>query len=82
MVAMIHDNTELPRIDIAGIHLTTGRKHKLGFKKRVTQFLPAPYSDCIQNAPSVMKGILNRYTNADYTYSQEVCYQACQQAYT
>ncbi|CAF2128500.1 unnamed protein product, partial [Rotaria magnacalcarata] len=34
MVAMIHDNTQLPLIDIVGIELALGRKHKLGYKKK------------------------------------------------
>ncbi|CAF3554969.1 unnamed protein product [Rotaria socialis] len=35
MVVMIHDNTQLHLIDISGILLAHGRKHKLRYKKKV-----------------------------------------------
>jgi hypothetical protein len=81
MVAMIHDNTELPLIDVAGIRLTPGRRHKLGYTKKTTYFLPSPYSDCTNDIPPVMQAMFNRYQGADYAYSQGVCYTLCEQAY-
>jgi hypothetical protein len=36
MVAMVHDNAQVPVIDIAGIELAPGRKHKLGYKKKTS----------------------------------------------
>ncbi len=81
LVAMIHDNTELPQIDIAGIMLAPGRKHKLGYKKKATYFLPSPYTDCTNKIPPVMQSMFNQYEGADYAYSQTVCYTLCTQAY-
>lgn len=81
MVTMIHDNTELPLIDIAGIDLATGRKHKLNYKKRHNQFLPPPYSKCTTKISPEMYAMFNNYGGADYVYSQDVCYILCTQAY-
>ncbi|CAF1327291.1 unnamed protein product [Rotaria sordida] len=81
MVAMIHDNTQLPLIDVAGIELTPGRKHKLGYKKKQINFLSSPYTECTNQVPLVMQAMYNRYGGADYAYSQGVCYLLCIQAY-
>ncbi|CAF3716245.1 unnamed protein product [Rotaria sp. Silwood1] len=81
MVAMVHDNTELPLIDVAGIELTSGRKHKLGYKKKANYFLSSPYTECTDKVPIVMQAMFDRYGGADYAYSQGVCYLLCTQAY-
>ncbi|CAF0965271.1 unnamed protein product [Rotaria sordida] len=81
MVAMIHDNTELPLIDVAGILLKTGLKHKLSYKKKTHQLLPSPYSDCTNKVPLAMKAMFDRYAGADYAYSQILCYILCVQTY-
>jgi hypothetical protein len=81
MVAMIHDNTQLPEIDIAGIYLAPGRRHKLGYKKQTTYFLSSPYTDCTEEIPPVMQAMFNRYEGVDYAYSQSVCYLLCTQEY-
>ena len=81
MVAMVHDNSELPLIDVAGIELLPGRKHKLTYKKKASYFLSAPYSDCTSNVPLAMQAMFNGYGGADYGYSQGVCYILCIQAY-
>lgn len=81
MVAMIHDNTQLPLIDVAGIELSSKRKHKLAYKKKVIQFLPSPYTECTDKIPFEMKAMFDRYGEADYRYSQGVCNLLCTQAY-
>lgn len=81
IVAMIHDNTELPLIDIAGIHLTPGLKHKLGYKKRENHFLQAPYTDCTDTISPAMRAMFDKYADTDYAYSQDLCYLICQQTY-
>jgi hypothetical protein len=81
IVAMIHDNTQLPQIDVAGISLAPGRRHKLGYKKKTTYFLSSPYTDCTNDIPLVMQEMFNKYEGADYTYSQSICYTLCTQAY-
>ena len=78
---MIHDNTELPRIDIAGIYLAPGRRHKLGYKKQTAYFLRSPYTDCRDEIPPVMQAMFNRYDGVDYVYSQSICYIICTQTY-
>lgn len=81
MVALIHDNTELPLIDVAGIELGTGQKHKLSYKKRNNIFLPSPYTDCTMDIPPAMDAMFKNYRGADYVYSQGVCYTICIQSY-
>ena len=81
MVAMVHDNAQVPVIDKAGIELAPGRKHKLGYKKKTSYYLPAPYSDCTDTIPLAMQAMFDRYAGADYAYSQDVCYTLCTQAY-
>ncbi|CAF3589723.1 unnamed protein product [Rotaria sordida] len=46
MVVLVHDNTQLPRIEAAGIELSTGRKHKLSYTKKTVYFPPSPYTQC------------------------------------
>jgi hypothetical protein len=81
MVAMIHDNTELPLIEKAGIQLAPGRRHKLSYKKKTYQLLPPPYSQCTTKIPLVMQAMFNQYQGADYSYSQVLCYTLCIQTY-
>ena len=81
MVAMIHDNTELPLIEVAGIELAPGRRHKLSYKKSTHQLLPSPYSDCTNTIPLVMLTMFDQYEGADYAYSQVLCNTLCIQTY-
>jgi len=81
IVAMIHDNTELPRVDVASMELAPGRKHKLGYRKKTTYFLPSPYTDCTNKIPLAMQAMFDQYEGADYAYSQDICYLLCTQAY-
>ncbi|CAF1173656.1 unnamed protein product [Rotaria sordida] len=81
MMAMIHDNTELPLIEVAGIQLEPGREYKLSYKKKIYQLLPSPYSDCTNKIPLVIQAMFNRYAGADYAYSQVLCYTLCIQTY-
>jgi hypothetical protein len=78
---MIHDNTQLPQIDIAGFMLAPGRKHKLGYRKKTTFFLPSPYTECTNEIPLAMQAMFDQYAGADYVYSQDLCYTLCAQAY-
>ena len=78
---MIHDNAQVPVIDVVGIELAPGRKHKFGYKKKTRYYLPAPYSDCTDTIPLAMQAMFDRYVGADYAYSQDVCYTLCTQAY-
>ena len=81
MVVMIHDNTELPLIDDAGMYLSPGKRHKLGFNKKKNHLLSSPYSECTNDIPLAMQTMFNRYKGADYEYSQGVCNILCTQSY-
>lgn len=82
MVTLVHDNSHLPLIETAGIFLSPGRKHKLGYKKKTSYFLPPPHTTCTTKVPLPMRVMYDTYYNgADYGYSQTVCYQLCEQTY-
>ena len=80
-MVMVHDNDELPLIEVEGIQLAGGRRHKLSYKKRTNQLLPAPYSDCTDKVSLPMQALFNRYGDADYSYSQTICYSICTQTF-
>lgn len=79
---MVHDNTQLPLIDIAGTALGPGKKYKLNFAPKKSYFLSPPYTQCTDNIPLAMRAMFNLFQNADYRYSQLICYTNCIQAYT
>lgn len=81
MVALVHDNTELPMIENVGIQLAPGRRHKLGYKKITNELLPPPYSDCTTTVPLVMQTMFNQYNGADYVYSTVLCGMLCMANY-
>ncbi|CAF3221854.1 unnamed protein product [Rotaria sp. Silwood2] len=82
MMALVHDNTQLPLIETAGIELAPGRRHKLGYRKKATYFLSSPYTKCTDKVPFSMQAMFENYNNADYLYSEALCYQLCGQVYT
>ena len=81
MMAMIHDNTELPLIEVGGFRLHTGQRHNLAFRRKNFQLLSSPYSNCTNTVPLAMQAMFNQYSGADYSYSQELCYVICFQSY-
>ncbi len=81
MMAMVHDNTELTLIEIAGIELAAGRRHKLSYKKRTHELLSSPYSDCTDEIPLVMQAMFDQYQGADYAYSPVLCNLLCTETY-
>lgn len=81
MVVLLHDNSEVPMIDVASIELAAGRKHKLSYRKKANYFLSPPYTQCTTKRPDVMEHMFKRYGGADYKYSQGVCNILCTQAY-
>ena len=81
MVTMVHDNAQVPIIDIAGIDLAPGRQHKLNYRKRTSYLLSSPYTDCSDKIPLSMQAMFDRYPGGKYAYSQDVCYILCKQAY-
>jgi hypothetical protein len=81
MMIMVHDNTQLPFIEVAGIQLAPGLKHKIGYKMRTSQLLPSPYSDCTDTISPAMRANFDQYGDADYAYSQVLCNTICVQTY-
>lgn len=81
MILLIHDNTELPRIEVSGLELEPGKRHKMVYNTKITNFLGSPYTRCTNKLNAPMKAMINSYNGADYGYSQSICYQVCQQVY-
>ncbi|CAF0838235.1 unnamed protein product [Rotaria sordida] len=81
MMAMVHDNKQLPLIERRGMALAPGFQHRLAYTKRNIFFLSSPYSTCTNNIPPVMKFMFEKYVGADYAYSEDLCYILCAQAY-
>lgn len=81
MIGLVHDNTELPLIEKAGMTLAPGFKHRLTFTKKKVNSLPSPYSTCTNEIPLAMKMMFDQYGGADYSYSEDLCYILCAQEY-
>ena len=80
-VVLVHDNTQLPLIESAGILLEPGKEHKLAYRKQTISLMPPPYSSCQSKLPRSMEIILENYGNADYGYAPAVCVELCIQVY-
>ncbi|CAF0762726.1 unnamed protein product [Adineta ricciae] len=82
MAILVHDNIQLPIIELATMYLSPGKHHRLGYAKKSSIFLPAPYTTCNQNLTLGMKVMFNEYHDTDYGYALYPCYLSCIQAYT
>jgi hypothetical protein len=82
MVAMVHDNAELPSVELGGMLFGPGQHHRLSYSKKSSTFLPAPYTNCNDKPDLGMQAMLNNYNGTDYGYSQYQCFIPCIQAYT
>ncbi|CAF2079938.1 unnamed protein product [Rotaria magnacalcarata] len=82
IVALVHDNSEVPNVEMESVFLAPGRHHKLGYKKVMSTFLSSPYTTCTDTVGPGLQILLNEYNGADYAYSQYHCFTACIQAYT
>ena len=80
-MALVHDNTQIPLIESAGILLSPGKEHKWTYRKKITSLLPPPYTSCTNELSPSMKIMRENYGNADYGNTASVCYELCQQAY-
>lgn len=79
---MVHENTQLPLVDRVGVNLIPGRKHKIGYSKKTTRFLPSPYTTCTNQINAGMKAMFEQFSDAKYDYSQEICFKVAIQIYT
>jgi hypothetical protein len=78
---MVHDNTQLPLIDVVGIQLAPGRKHKLGYSLKTNSFLSKPYTTCADTITTGMQAMFDQFSGAEYAYGQEICYKVAIQTY-
>ncbi|CAF4445417.1 unnamed protein product [Rotaria sp. Silwood2] len=73
MIAMVHDNPQLPLIDSAGMAVATGFKHRITYTKKIISYLRSPYSTCNDKILPVMLAMLDNYQGAKYGYQQCDC---------
>lgn len=81
MVALVHDNSQLPNIETASILLAPARHHKLGFTKKMSIFLRSPYTTCTDKISPGMQIMYDEYNGTDYVYSRYHCFNTCIQEY-
>jgi hypothetical protein len=82
MIGMVHDNTQLPLIDYAGMALAAGFKHRITYTKKTISYLRSPYTTCDDKIPPMMQAMFDHYQGAEYGYSEDICYDLCTQVYT
>ncbi|CAF1118576.1 unnamed protein product [Rotaria magnacalcarata] len=73
MISLLHNNTQPPFLDLTGMYLSPGRKYKISYTTTITNYLATPNSQCTDDVPQSMQGILSNYPSADYGYSQALC---------
>lgn len=81
VVILIHDNSQLPLIEAAGIEIASGFRHKLAYRKKTSYFLSSPYTKCTNRISFSMQAMFDNCNHADYSYSETLCYQLCGQVY-
>ncbi|CAF3328727.1 unnamed protein product [Rotaria socialis] len=82
MIAVLHDNAQLPMIDSAGMALATGFKHRITYTKKMISFLRSPYSTCDDKIPPMMQAMFDNYQGTEYGYTEDICYELCTQVFT
>lgn len=81
IVSFVHDNGQIPEIELSAMGLGTGQKHTLVFTKKVSYFLSEPYTNCSGELRADHQRMIEYFTDADYEYSQFLCYTLCAQSY-
>ncbi|CAF3660232.1 unnamed protein product [Rotaria sordida] len=82
MVALVHDNAQVPDVEMSVLYLSPGRHHRLSFAKKINTFLSAPYTTCNDKVTLGLQAMFDEYHGPDYGYSRNQCFFACIQAYT
>lgn len=77
----MHDNSELPRIEVSGMELVPGFRHRLTYRGRIDTLEPAPYSTCTEDIPLSMQVMYEHYQGADFAYSERICMATCIQVH-
>ena len=78
---MVHDNEQTPLIEASGLELSTGQRHKLSYTKKRTDFVSSPVKECTDTSSTIVQAAIETYEDADYAYSEIVCYQTCEQTF-
>ncbi|UJR20226.1 hypothetical protein I4U23_023357 [Adineta vaga] len=73
IVALIHDNTQLPLMDLSGFNLIPGQKHKFSYRKKTNSFLSSPYTSCRSKIDPWMRTMFTNYAAFDYGYCKQLC---------
>lgn len=82
IIALIHDNSQIPQMEEAGIELIPGRRHKLSYKKKLTVFASSPYTQCTEKVSPALRIVFDSFSEGLYDYSDVICFQLCAQTYT
>ncbi|UJR16279.1 hypothetical protein I4U23_003185 [Adineta vaga] len=80
-VVLVHDNRQLPYIEMRAQQLAPGQHHKLGYEKKTSYFLPSPYTVCSNTLTTGMQAMFNEYHGTDYGYLEIACFLTCSQSY-
>jgi len=85
LILMLHDNDEIPYIVQNGLRLQPGLAHTITYQKSQTTFLSMPYTNCTSTVEADLQALyettFNSEAASDVAYSEEVCYELCEQAY-
>jgi hypothetical protein len=85
LILMLHDNDEIPYIVQNGLRLQPGLAHTITYQKSQTTFLSMPYTNCTSTVEADLQALyettFNSEAASEVAYSEEVCYELCEQAY-
>ncbi len=85
LILMLHDNDEIPYIVQNGLRLQPGLAHTITYQKSQTTFLSMPYTNCTSTVEADLRALYETTFNSEaasqVAYSEEVCYELCEQAY-
>ncbi|UJR23144.1 hypothetical protein I4U23_026163 [Adineta vaga] len=81
LVAMLHDNNQLPLVESVGMQFIPGRKHKMGYSKTRSTFLPSPYTACSSQSTPGMEAMFAQFSEAKYDYGEDLCFYVAIQTY-
>ena len=82
IAGMVHDNAQLPAVELGSMLFGPGQHHRLTYTKRTNIFLKAPYTNCNDQVNAATQAMMNQYDGTDYGYSQYQCFIPCIQQYT
>ena len=78
----VHDNREMPVVELNGLVLGGGRSHRLGYTKKVHYSLGPPYSLCMDETPIMLQAAFDQISDIDYAHGEYMCSMVCYQVHT